>query len=155
MTILFTYNDGGRAAAGFRGETSDCVCRAIAIVTGHPYAEVYDLINTLAGLERPGSRRCKGRRSNARNGVKRRTIQRVMTHLGLTWTPIMGIGTGCKVHLKDGEVPRTGRHVLSLSVHVCALVDGVVHDTSDPSRDGTRCVYGYWTYHNEVDMCVP
>ena len=22
--------------------------------------------------------------------------------------------------------------------------DGVVHDTYDPSRDGTRCVYGYW-----------
>lgn len=21
---------------------------------------------------------------------------------------------------------------------------GMVHDTFDPSRDGTRCVYGYW-----------
>jgi hypothetical protein len=31
-----------------------------------------------------------------------------------------------------------------VSKHYCAVIDGVIHDTSDPSRDGTRCVYGYW-----------
>ena len=30
------YNDGGRTAAGFKGETGDCVTRAIAIATGLP-----------------------------------------------------------------------------------------------------------------------
>jgi hypothetical protein len=25
-----------------------------------------------------------------------------------------------------------------------AVVDGVVRDTHDSSRDGTRCVYGFW-----------
>lgn len=29
--------------------------------------------------------------------------------------------------------------------HLCAVVNGVVRDTYDPSRCGTRCVYGYWT----------
>jgi hypothetical protein len=24
------------------------------------------------------------------------------------------------------------------------VIDGVIHDTFDPSRGGTRCVYGYW-----------
>jgi hypothetical protein len=35
--------------------------------------------------------------------------------------------------------------VVALSKHYAAVVDGVVHDLYDPSRDGTRCVYGYWT----------
>jgi hypothetical protein len=26
-----------------------------------------------------------------------------------------------------------------------AVIDGVIHDTYDPSRDGKRCVYGYFT----------
>ena len=33
---------------------------------------------------------------------------------------------------------------MSVSKHITAVVDGVIHDTFDPSRDGTRCVYGYW-----------
>jgi hypothetical protein len=55
----------------------------------------------------------------------------------------MGIGTGCTVHLRDGELP-SGRLVVSVSRHEVAVIDGVMHDTHDPSRDGTRCVYGYW-----------
>lgn len=34
--------------------------------------------------------------------------------------------------------------VVRLSKHFTAVIDGVVHDTHDPSRDGTRCVYGIW-----------
>jgi len=25
------------------------------------------------------------------------------------------------------------------------VLDGVIHDTHDPSRGGRRCVYGYWS----------
>ena len=32
--MKFVYNDGGRAEAGYIGDTRDCVCRAIAIA-GH------------------------------------------------------------------------------------------------------------------------
>lgn len=35
--MQFQYNDGGRAEAGFKGTTGDCVCRAIAIATERPY----------------------------------------------------------------------------------------------------------------------
>ena len=66
-----------------------------------------------------------------------------MRGLGFVWTPTMQIGSGCTVHLRDGELPM-GRLVVSLSGHYCAVLDGVVHDLYDPSRDGTRCVYGYW-----------
>jgi hypothetical protein len=44
----FVYNDGGRAAAGYKGRAGDCVVRAIAITTQKPYQEVYDAINALA-----------------------------------------------------------------------------------------------------------
>jgi hypothetical protein len=39
--VYWQFNDGGRSEAGFHGKTGDCVCRAIAIATGKPYAEVY------------------------------------------------------------------------------------------------------------------
>ena len=33
-------NDGGRAAAGYKGKAGDCVVRSIAIVTGLPYQKI-------------------------------------------------------------------------------------------------------------------
>lgn len=159
-------NDGGRKAAGFKGDTGDCVVRSIAIVTGRPYAEVYDAINALAKSERKG-RRKKGI-SSARNGVYKATYTKYLTSLGWRWTPTMFIGSGCRVHLTDGELP-SGRLIVSLSRHLTAVIDGVIHDTFDPQREpteifsgqlvddgegglknevvvmtGRRCVYGYW-----------
>lgn len=66
-----------------------------------------------------------------------------MAELGFDWTPTMTIGSGCKVHLKADELPK-GRLICMLSRHAVAVIDGVINDTYDPSRDGTRCVYGYW-----------
>ena len=43
--MKYIYDDGGRAEAGFKGKTGDCCCRAIAIATGMPYKDAYDLIN--------------------------------------------------------------------------------------------------------------
>jgi hypothetical protein len=139
--IGFVKDDGGRAAAGFNGTTGDCVVRAIAIATGRPYREVYDGINQLASLERRGRR--KRGVSNARTAVYKATIVRFMREMGWEWTPTMGIGTGCRVHLRADELPE-GRLLASLSRHTVAVIDGVIHDTHDCSRDGTRCVYGYW-----------
>jgi hypothetical protein len=55
----------------------------------------------------------------------------------------MQIGSGCTVHLKSNELP-TGRLVVRCSKHVVAVIDGALHDNHDSSRNGTRCVYGYW-----------
>jgi hypothetical protein len=55
----------------------------------------------------------------------------------------MQIGSGCKVHLRADELPN-GRLVVHTSRHSTAVIDGVIHDTYDPSRGGNRCVYGYW-----------
>jgi hypothetical protein len=72
------------------------------------------------------------------------TIRRIMAdRFGWTWVPTMSIGSGCQVHLRPDELPG-GRIIASLSRHAVAVIDGVVHDTHNPARSGTRCVYGYY-----------
>ena len=141
MRRHFQFDDGGRTAAGYTGKAGDCVVRSIAIATGRPYQQIYDLVNSAAVHERTGKR--KRGVSNARTGVYRTSIRRVMKTLGWVWTPTMQIGSGCTVHLRADELP-PGRLVVSVSKHLTAVIDGVIHDTHDCSRRGTRCVYGYW-----------
>ena len=151
--MLWVYDDGGRAEAGFKGKTGDCVCRAISIATERPYKEIYDMINEYAKRERKGKR--KNGISSARTGVYSNTIRKVMNALGWKWIPTMKVGQGCKTHLTESELPK-GRLVVSLSRHETAVINGVIHDTYDPNNRGTiidqdgndittdRCVYGYY-----------
>lgn len=141
--LNYKYADGGRLSAGFQGNTGDCVCRAIAIATKQSYEYVYYTLNTLAQKERITKR--NKRRSHARTGVGRQTYERYLKALGWHWTPTMGIGTGCTVHLRRGELPRHGRLIVRVSKHMCAVIDGTIYDTHNPDREGERCVYGYWT----------
>lgn len=62
------FNDGGRAAAGFKGSARDCVCRSIAIVTGRPYKEVYDRLAAGTGAQRATKRKGKRAASATRVG---------------------------------------------------------------------------------------
>jgi hypothetical protein len=150
---MWVQDDGGRQAAGFKGHTGDCVVRAIAIaIAGElPYAEVYEALHR-AALADPTLRRKLERRYGARAalhaspraGVPRRVYDRYLADRGWTWTPTMRIGQGCTVHLRAEELPG-GRLVVRVTRHLCAVIDGVIHDTHDPSREGTRCVYGYWS----------
>lgn len=138
--MKFVFNDGGRAVSGFRGRTGDCVVRAIAIGTGKPYREVYEDLNMLAKSERSGTRK----RSSSRTGVHRSIYRRYLQSLGWRWTPTMQIGSGCRIHLKKSELPR-GILIVRVSGHLAAVIEGVLHDTYDCSRKGTRCVYGYFS----------
>lgn len=135
--------DGGRSAAGYRGSARDCVCRAISVAAQLPYQQVYDRLNELASKHERGRGRRK-KKSNARDGVFRATSDRLLRELGWVWTPTMSIGSGCQVHLRADELP-PGRLVVKVSRHLVAVIDGVIHDTHDPSRGGSRCVYGYWS----------
>jgi hypothetical protein len=150
--MRYVFDDGGRAEAGFKGETGDCVTRAIAIATGRPYREVYDALATgikeFAATSRSRSAKRAGRGgglrgTTPRNGVGKAVYTAYLRSLGWEWTPTMRIGSGCTVHLQGGELP-AGRLIVSVSKHLVAVVDGVIHDTHDCSRDGGRCVYGYW-----------
>jgi len=143
--MKYQYDDGGWAAAGFKGETRDCVTRAVAIATGLPYLEVYNRLADGNASQRRTRKGTGGVRS-ASHGIStsRLWFRNYLQSLGFKWTPTMGIGTGCKVHLRADELP-PGRLIVSVSRHMVAVIDGVLHDNHDSTRDGTRCVYGYWS----------
>ena len=136
-----SYSDGGRSKY-FKGTTGDCVCRAICNATGKDYKEIYDLINEVAKREKTGKRK-KGI-SNARTGTYKYTEKEIIENmLGWKWKPVMTIGSGCNMHLNEYEIP-SGTLIVRLSKHLTCVKDKVLYDTYDCSRDGTRCVYGYW-----------
>ena len=143
--MKFVYNDGGRKEAGYKGITGDCVTRAIAIATQKPYQQVYDSINELGKKEKITKR--KKKKSDARTGVFKQTTRKYMESIGWKWVPTMFIGKGCKVHLTKDELPQ-GNLVVKVSKHCVAVIDGVIHDIFDPSRNGKRCVYGYYIKNN-------
>ncbi len=143
MKPQFVFNDGGRAAAGYKGVTRDCVVRSIAIITGKSYQEVYDAINEGAKGERLTKKKTK--RSSASSGVFKPTYHKYLLGLGMKWIPTMHVGQGCKVHLRSNELP-AGKLIVKVSGHLTAVIDGVIHDNHDCSRDGTRCVYGYYMF---------
>lgn len=156
MTMTFVYDDGGRKLAGFKGKSGDCVTRAVAIALELPYSEVYSEMafgnatqritskERLAMVFKPSMKKSVGKLTAA-HGInpRRQWFKNWMAYYGWTWVPTMKIGSGCKVHLRADELP-SGRIICSLSRHYVAVIDGVIHDTYDPSRGGTRCVYGYW-----------
>lgn len=146
--MRFVRNDGGRAAAGFKGSAGDCVTRAVAIASGRPYGEVYDRLAASHATQRQTAQTKRSRSAGARTAAhgidtSRKWFRDYMTELGFAWTPTMQIGSGCKVHLRAEELP-SGRLIVNVSRHLCAVIDGVLHDTYDDTRGGTRCVYGYW-----------
>ena len=146
--ISFVYNDGGRQEAGYKGKTADCVCRAICIATGLPsHRKVYDDLANGNATQRVGKKQSKSTAGvkTASRGIntKRKWFQDYMNSLGFKWIPTMAIGQGCKVHLRENELP-SGRLIVSVSGHYTAVIDGVINDIYDCSRGGNRCVYGYW-----------
>jgi hypothetical protein len=136
----FQFNDGGREDCGFTGRTGDCVCRAISIALQIPYKKVYDELNELIVNSRNWKRK---KTSGSRKGINKVFYKKYLADHGWKWVPCMLIGQGCKVHLKAEELPK-GRIIARVSKHLVAVIDGVINDTHDCSRNGTRCVYGYF-----------
>ena len=127
--IGYQYNDGGREAAGFRGKASDCVVRALAIMTGCDYRLAYD---ELAEANKQTESRMRKPRKNligrsANKGVYKKAHPKVFEEFGLR-----------KVTLKKGSRPTYseayeiyGDCIVSTTKHVCAIIDGKLNDTFD------------------------
>lgn len=128
-------SDGGRSNY-FKGTTGDCVVRAICNATGKDYKEVY---NDLWEMQF----------DSPRNGVKPKVYKKYIEDvLGWTWCNCMEIGKGCKVHLNEFQLPNTVL-IVRLSKHLTCVKNRVLYDTYDCSRNGTRCVYGFWYKEKE------
>jgi len=147
VAMPWKYNDGGYAKSGFRAKRGNNVVIALAIATDQIYREVYNQI-----YDRQVDFVAKSRSSRVKDkgpyipevGVWPQVSKKYLLDLGWTWTPIMGIGTGTTVHLTYEEVPDEPLVVCSISRSLVTVVHGVVQATSDPSRDGSRAIYGYW-----------
>ena len=119
VTIGWEYDDGGRAASGRKGSAGDCVVRAIAIVSGAYYDEVYRV------CANHNQKYC-GQRS-ARNGVDKRAYEKAMREFGLTKVPLP---RGSKPTFSEAH-ERYGNCVASTTGHLAALKDGALRDTVD------------------------
>lgn len=130
--MKFVYSDGGRSKYYTAVGVGDCVTRAIANATGKDYQEVYKALKELNGGK------------SCRNGTPKSVGKEYLKRLGWVWHPTMQIGEGCKVHLRAEELP-AGILIVQASKHLTCVKDGTLYDTYDCSREGGRCVYGYWT----------
>lgn len=156
------YDDGGRAAAGFKGKAGDCGTRAFTLArfgpspTGEQYMLVYtDLSRVIREWAFSGraSRKKERYRSGKepctpRNGMWREPIDIYAAELGWTWTPAKRFGEKGAVHMRAEELPG-GRIVTRQAKHFAAVIDGVVYDIWDSTQSGTmgdemRMVYGWW-----------
>lgn len=133
----WVFDDGGRERAGFAtaNDAGDCVVRAIAIAGAHDYRWVYDSLADLSAA--------MGGRRSARDGIDPKVYREWLDEQGWHWVAAMSIGAHEVCHLRADELPG-GRIITRLSKHLCAVIDGMIHDTADPSRGGTRLVYGWW-----------
>lgn len=142
----FQFHDGGRMKAGYTGFAGDCVCRSIAIASGSPYQDVYDELSLLQKkfLATRRSKKWNYNNTTARNGIYKEVYKKyILEKLNGVWVPTMKIGSGCKVHLRADELP-LGTLIVRVSKHLTTVIDHVIYDTLNPSRKGTRCVYGYF-----------
>ena len=108
--LKLKIDDGGRAAAGFKGKAGDCVIRSIAIVTNAPYQKVYDDLYKANEDFRTTSRTklarsLKQKNDSPRTGTHRVVLKKYLQKLGWSWTPTMFVGQGCKVHQKKKNYP--------------------------------------------------
>lgn len=154
-TMKVIYNDGGRASAGYKGKSGDCVVRSIAIATQQSYQTVYDELYNLNSKFMESSRSKVAKRIRKTNGTPRngnfKDIYRpYLESLGWKWVPTMTIGSGCRVHLCEGELP-SGIVIAKITKHLVTIIDNVIHDTFNPQRVTIqedkiihRCVYGYF-----------
>lgn len=123
------YHDpGGRAEP----ELYDCFTRACSIALNYGYSDVWSDLSHMAAMES-----LKGRqgRSHPDKGINHRVIEAYMKLKNWKW--VAG-------PFKWSELPKRGTVIVYLKWHLAAVVNGVLHDTYDSSRNGKSKVYGYY-----------
>lgn len=140
--MKFNYNDGGRSKY-FKNKASDCVVRAIAIASDSDYIKIFnDIEMSMNRFSVRGREKGSPDKGVNRHKVYDKYLKEV---IGMKWQPTMYFGSGCKVHLKADELPK-GKIICRCSRHLVAVIDGVINDNHDCSRDEKRCVYGYYYF---------
>ena len=131
--IGYKKHDGGRAEAGYKGTTGDCVVRATAIAlhhgqpTGKDYHRLYQVLAEAHHGVR-GVRSC-------RHGVAKKAYYPVLEALGFERIPLTSKAHGGKWLTFTEAWERYQRSMMvQKAKHVLAIVDGVMLDTYDWRR---------------------
>ncbi len=133
--IDYRYDDGGRASAGYRGKTGDCVVRAIAICAREDYRAVYETmaehmkLNGFAASGNASATRERSRKAPRRRGQlsARRVQDRVLEAYGFRKVrrPAGTRPTYTEAHLRYGDC------IVGTTRHMAAIVGGALRDTFD------------------------
>lgn len=129
--LTWVSNDGGRRKSGFKRKGRDCVCRAIAIVTGMAYQSVYDDLTERAefyaarhnnkssrGIKKFGSKPC--------TGVHKEIYEPYLAELGWQYVSF-GRKRG-----QLADIPAGNDCLIRYAKHLTALKAGEIHDNHDP-----------------------
>lgn len=137
MKIIYEYHDGGRKLAGFKGHTSDCVCRAFSIADQKDYKEVYLELRKFCK-----NHRVKG--SSPRTGVSESVVNDYFNSKGYFYMPLHKKGNRYwkmyELLLYCFEQPI----IMNMRSHVACLFNGIYYDTYAVSNYENKTVYGYW-----------
>jgi|SRR5271165_257020 len=126
--MKWVYSDGGRFAAGYKCHVGDYACRALSIATGHSYRDVQSKLKKLDPINPRG-----------RGGYRD-----YLRYCGWGWIPTE------EVYFSAEELP-IGRLVVQIEKHIAAVIDGVLFDTFDSSREGTILIEGYWVQPSSAE----
>ena len=125
----FTYTDGGRAEAGYKGTANDCATRALSIAEDIHYQVIYQDVNRFL-------KTTFFENLTARQGLPEEIVKRYYGKMG--WRYIQ-VSEGYVTHDK---LPG-GKVILNLEDHVSTVIDGVIHDDHDWTKENYK-VLGYW-----------
>ena len=136
--MRFNRNDGGRADAGFKGRTGDCVTRSIAIATETSYRQVYKGLTELTKLMTGGIK------TTVRNGCSKEVAHQYLTTLG--WSLVLTPNSNLK------DAPQDQTIIAVLPRHKVAVINGIVNDTWDSrvsrrTKCGSPRLLGYYIKH--------
>jgi hypothetical protein len=127
--MIYKFNDGGRANAGYKGNAGDCGARAMAIALNMDYEVAYKKLAE-------ANKQC-GFAKSARNGLLKEVYESVLNAHGFVWHSAPKF-VGRKARASD--MPK-GAVIARQAGHYVAVIDGVVNDTWDCTN---KMVYGYW-----------
>lgn len=130
MNDTYVYNDGGRRAAGYKGNCGDCVVRAIAIALDLDYKETYLQLARLNKIAL-GKRSC-------RRGVSKDAYEKFLKDRGWVWHRAPKF-EGRKA--KHYDMPKGQVVIGRMAKHLAAVIDTTVHDTWDSTH---KMIYGYY-----------
>lgn len=148
VEMPWVYNDGGYATSGFTGKHPNQVVVALAIATGQPYRETYHAVyrRQVEYVRRTRRKHIKAKGAAISEvGVWPEVSRAYLRELDWTWTPVMKVGSGVTMHLRYDELPDEVLLIASVSRGLVTVVNGVAQAIDDPSRGGSRAVYGFWT----------